>query len=294
MGGTEKWTYTLARQFQSAGHDVEVWCFLPGLTSDKLEAIDIPVLQRNSCDGRVYDLKLVNQNTCLPMVQGAEGYTVFTSHGPLHNLEYAPSGADQYVAVSPEVQEQVEKAGHASTVIYNGLDLEEFSPRMARPEGPTRVLSLCKSVATSWMLKDACKELEWGYTWVNYLQRPVWDVANLIQPHDIVVGCGRSALEGLACGKSVLVFDGRTEEPRADGWITRQNVDTLRQKNFACRTHNHYWHLPDLVEALKQWEPQDWSREWCMEHADVRKKAAEYLSLLPTQVHQPDLTAEYT
>jgi glycosyltransferase involved in cell wall biosynthesis len=279
VGGTEKWTYAMALELKRQGHEVDVFCFMPGVTSGHLENAGIG--RDLSEDG--YDLKIINGNTCLETLKDVKGFTVFTSHGPKHMLEHAAYGADAYVGVSPEVVARMSAFDKVGTVIYNGIDLKEFAPHSWDDDTP-RVLSLCKSVATSWMLSDACKKLGWEYTWVNYRERMVWDIANVIKPHSIVVGCGRSAIEGLACGKRVLVFDGRTEEPRADGWVTADNVEQLRQKNFSCRTHNFFWDVETLTTQLAQF-PTDtqWMRPWVMENADIRHKADQYLNLIGGQ-----------
>ena len=279
VGGTEKWTYAMARELQRRGYEVAVFTFACGLTAHKLAERGIRVFDKD-VPVEDFDLKLINSSTCLEQLRSVKGFTVFTSHGPKHPLEMPSSGADAYAAVSPEVQDRVAGLGHRAEVIYNGVDLSEFTAEFT-PDAysPPRVLSLCKSVATSWMLSDACNELKWPFTWVNYRERVVWDIAGLIHEHDIVVGCGRSAIEGLACGRAVLVFDGRTEEPRADGWVTRDNVEHLRRKNFSCRTQNEFWNVQALTEKLLQASPQPWSRSWAEHHADVRHTASQYLHL---------------
>ena len=92
---------------------------------------------------------------------------------------------------------------------------------------------MCKSVATTWMMEDACKALGYVHQWYHYQQQPTWDVATPMRYADIVVGCGRTAIEGLASGSSVLVFDGRQDAPLADGWVTADNVNELAERNFA-------------------------------------------------------------
>jgi len=274
-GGTEKWTYYTARELSRIGHDVEVFTFRDGLAGTALKEFCKVTTETPTGD---YDVIYSNHNTCLSQVQALGPPVIHTCHGPSNRLEVPVLGAWRYVGVSEEVVEGAMDHGIPMRLITNGVDLEEFCPQET-PSGPPRVLSMCKSVATSWMLQDACAELGWPYDWVHYTTKPRWEIATLMKEADIIVGCGRTAIEGLACGKEVLVFDGRTDEPMADGWVTEENVELLRRKNFSCRTNEYWWNVPSLTRTLQQYEPGNWSRAWAKENADISLKAQEYMKL---------------
>ncbi len=280
VGGTEKWTYTMAQELQRRLHEVEVFTFMRGTTSEKIEDF-FPVVDDPSLDG--YDLIMSNHNTCLSQVQHIPGYKVHTCHGPKHQLEQPVGGADAYVAVSPEVRKHGAELGFKMKVIGNALDLDMFAPPPQTTEVNVRprVLSMCKAVGASNMIEDCCKAAGFDYDTVHYLERPVWDTADLIKQADIVVGVGRTALEGLACGKAVFNFDGRTKEPRGDGWITNRNVDELSRFNFSSRATFKYWTVPELTDALLAFRPQSWSPQWVRTNANITDAALRYLSLVP-------------
>jgi len=270
LGGTQKWTHDMARELHRS-HDVEVFTFIKGHTSDKIEEFCPVITAVNSH----YDLVMSNHGPCLTVVQDKGDVVIHTSHGPAHGLERPYPGATQYVGVSEEVRQAYDPP---MEVITNGVNLLQFKPFEKDWEG-VRVASLCKNAGASHMLQDACGELGYAYEWVHYTAKPTWDVANLMRKSDVVVGCGRTAIEGLACGKMVLVFDGREDEPRADGWITEDNVEELRYRNFSCRTKHEFWDLPNLIEALSHLPGNGWQRAWAEKNADIRMKAARYIAL---------------
>jgi len=273
VGGTEKWVFYTAKELVRLGHSVSVFTTKTGITSGELEHF-CTVITELPTDK--FDLKILNHNLCEQVLRVIPGTPIFTSHGPLNPLEQPAPGAGLYVAVSKEIQTHHTNLGYSSRVITNGIDLEDYQPTETNNKRPM-VFSGCKSVGATRMLVDACKNLGYDLTSVHYTQRPVWDMASLIGAADIVVGCGRTAREALACGKPVLVFDGRRNEPRADGWITALNVNKLEEKNFACRTRWEYWNLKRLEEELMFVPEADWCRAWAEENADIRKKVQEYL-----------------
>jgi hypothetical protein len=278
VGGTEKWTYAMAEELHGRGHEVTVYTFIKGITSDQLEEFCEVITE----PAGEYDLILVNHNTCLGMVQEIVGYKIYTAHGPAHRLEMPVMGADRYVTVSREAQARWMAEGFQCEVITNGINLKEFYSTPSTFEKIPRVLSMCKSPLAGQMVKDACKMLGYPCYDVHYTDKPEWDTATLMRNADVVVGCGRTAYEALACGRQVLVFDWRRqhEGPRTDGWLRRDNIDEVRQFNCSTRCYSLHWYLNDLKQALEGYKPSSWGIEWAAENADIRHKVDQYLALI--------------
>lgn len=284
VGGSEKWTWTMAREFQRRGWEVEVFTFMLGETSSRLQEAGIPVVTQLS-PGRESpaDLMLVNHNTCLAMVQPVSGFKIHTSHGPINALEIPAAGADAYVGVTPEVRAAHARLGFDLTVITNGIDLEEFCSTlaMAGEVGIPRVMSMCKSDIARAMVAVAATNQGLPFDYIQYQRRPVWDTASLMRQADIVVGCGRTAYEALSCGKAVLVFDCRdkTRGPSADGWLTEENIEVCYQQNCATRCNDLRWDVDDLERALHEYRFTTWQRPWAEKNCNVRDKVDQYLAL---------------
>ena len=300
----------MACEMVRRGHQVDVWTFMTGMTSDRLLGIASVVEQP---DPAGYDLLMVNHNSCLAEVRNVPGLKVQTCHGPKHPLEMPHKGANLYIAVSAEVRAEYALRGfHGMGIITNGLNLEEFRPLGAREikfraergpaflEGTPHVLCMCKMEKARERIHAACQELGYGFETMQYIMDPVWDTATRMQQADIVVGCGRTIIEAMACNCEPLVLDARNEAKsiRTDGWVTAENVEDLRQCNFSTRRHGQAPSTEEVVELLRQYPGRsNWGAMWARENADIRQKADEYLSLMsvqtPEATHAPDLTAEY-
>jgi hypothetical protein len=277
VGGTEKWVYSMARNMKERGIDVEVFTFMKGMTSQKLEEAGIRVV---SSPGSEYDLSLINHNTCLAVCKKVRGPKVFTSHGPLHPLEFPMPGADFYVGVSEEIRATWIVRGFHLSVIRNGIDLEEFYPTANRNE-KKHILSMCKNPVAGAIVAAAAEAQGVTFEGVHYLARPVWDMAQMIQRADVVFACGRSAYEALACGKTVVVYDDRTGRgPSADGILTKGNVDLIAQCNCSTRYNDLQWDQHDVERAISEAGTSPWARPWAEKNTDIVKTVDAYLSLI--------------
>lgn len=298
VGGTEKWTYTMAKCLADRGHEIDVLTLMEGMTSERMVSFariaDKPLRPE-------YDLILANHGTAFYRTRETDGFKVFTSHGPTHRLEMPIGGADVYVGVSKEVVSRrlSESFPKDMLVITNGVDLTDFRPPSPRPiRDVPHVLVACKSAEAGNLACAAAEASGCTVEPVHYLSEPVWDMAARMRGADMVVGAGRTAIEALACGANVLCYDMRSKPhgPRTDGWITAVNVNHLAQVNFSTRAYGNVCDYAALVKLFAtRPESGTWQRAWAEENADIQTKADAYLSLLPKQdpVIEPDLTAEY-
>lgn len=274
VGGTEKWVYAMACELRARQHDVEVFTFMRGMTSEKLEEAGISVIDNPF--GR-YDLCMVNHGTCLAVVRAkCQGPVVFTSHGPHHPLEFPGPGADYYVGVSEEVRATHIQRGYDMQVIRNGIDLQEFCPGPVNDREP-RVLSMCKGIDAGAIVEAAAHRCGLNFFGVHYLGKPAWDMAREIRYADLVFACGRSAYEALACGKTVVVFDHRSAGLKADGLLTAENIGLVAQCNCSGRYGLLDWRMEDVERAMQEYAPSPWAREWAKCNVNIVEKADQYL-----------------
>ena len=306
VGGTEKWTHAMALEMMRRGHEVEVFCLVGGMTSSMMLSEGITVRMTM---GSGYDLAMINHNTCLGMANRIDCPKIYTTHGPLNPLEMPAGGADAYVGVSEELKHWYKQfLDRDLTVITNGVDLEKFYPKEPDKEsyisihgydqldtnksGP-RVLSMCKIPLAGAMVAEACRLQHLPFEGIHYISNPVWDTAELIQRHDIVVGVGRTAVEALACGKYVIAFDARAETGvQADGVLTPENIDLCRERNISTRTFKEQWTVEDIEKALYLYKKDDWGRAWAERNADIKDKAQQYLDLAEEISHGVDRAQE--
>jgi hypothetical protein len=67
---------------------------------------------------------------------------------------------------------------------------------------------------------------------------------------DVVLGCGRSALEAMACGRAVYVLG----HLGADGWVTPETYAALEQDGFAGRGSKRVTDTDELRTELRSYD----------------------------------------
>lgn len=273
LGGSETFTYTLAKECERRGFEVDVFTHNPsGVFSLRLNIVQ---KLRDS-----YDLILVSHNTCLPSVSLTEGPKIFTSHGVFPSLEQPIRGADHYVAISKEVADHLKKNGFDSTIIFNGVDCERFSPQKPIRDKLTRVLCLPQSERAMIVVKSACNIV--GAEFCS--AQEMWDVETLINEVDLVVTLGRGAYESMACGRAVVVFDYRwyIGKPLGDGIVTPDNDAEMSECNFSGRRYKREFNAESLAEEFRKYDPEMGpdNREIALERYNVEKQLDRYLELV--------------
>ncbi len=283
LGGSETFTYTMAMEFVKQGHHVHVFSFTRGLVSNKLQTLMV-----NSPDNE-YDLILVNHNSCLRKINrlrikeykiklGIKGYKIMTCHGIYHKLEQPIAGADKYVAISEEVQEHLKKLGFDSIIIRNGIDLDRFA--YTHKKKITTVIGACHGKEARDKVKRASNML--GLEYIG-IEDKVWTVEDIYNAGQVVVGLGRTALEAMACGANVIIYDSReyTEWKTCDGLVDLDNVFLIRKHNFSGRYYKKPVTEIELAEMIKQYNFDRGLRmkEYISTEHDISKQVKKYLML---------------
>jgi len=299
-GGTETWTETMATELVGRGHEVEIASFMCGTFADRMPC---PVLPIGNVAGRSYDLILVNHNTCLAMVQAVEGFKVFTSHGPAHQLEMPVRGADRYVAVSEEIQERYPHM--IQQVIRNPINLKRFG---IVPECliDADVLVATKNAKAAKIVMEAVKANKMSYGLAHYTMNPVYDMTDMIPHYRIVFTCGRGTLEALSCGKVVFSVNHSNGKLFGDGWVVHDKLPGMQAKNYSGRSSEQVFGPTDqlgttefIAGELKTSQAYEYAcnlyrpdgREWVEQHHDVRNICDQYLNLMDPQ-EQPEPVVE--
>lgn len=285
VGGSETWTFTMAREMMKRKFDVDVFTLQPGALANLLrDKIRInPKLKKE------YDLILVNHNTSLNHIRkaGIKGFKILVCHGIHMELEQPTKGADRYVAISEEVSQHLEDKGFENTIIRNPVDCEKFKPVLPISQGePNSVLMMSNSTAGVHLARKACEQLNLRFTFVS-MHYPRFDIENLINFVDLVVSLGRGCYESMACGRNVIIFDqryymeGNSEEGLADGLVTPQSIGKFVWNNCSGRTMNMRWGVEELKTGIMQYDSSFGisNRQFVLENLHVEKIADEYLKL---------------
>lgn len=234
-----------------------------------------------------YEAAFVNHWPCLDVISplGIAQKVVLTLHGPAHRLERPKRGADIYVSVSEEIQRAASEDGFLSEVIRNGVDLSRFSPR--RPLSPTlrRVGLLSNYRRAEKGVAMACEIAGCEFMGIggsSYRE----DVASAINECDLIVSVGRGAMEAMACGRALVIYDNRGYYPNTtDGYFTPAIGHTSRGCNYTGRALKVPVTPHSLADLLMQYDASHGpvNREYCEQHHDVRDQVGRYLALIDGQ-----------
>ncbi len=282
-GGSETWTLTVAAELVRRGHDVVVYAPEKGPFAD---AFPCPVL--TEVRGR-FDVGLVNHNTCIPAARRACGRVIMNCHGTFPPLEQPVPGADRYVAISEEVRAHVQSLGYDAALIRNPIDCGLFAPRRPIRDKLHTIFSLCQGDLANELLAAVCENRGWELRAVDNEHRGLGLEADMNEA-DVVVGLGRSAMEGLACGRAVLILDSRAYTPYAmDGLVTSDNAQALLECNLSGRRFAREATLESVSAELDSYRPElgSFGREFALANFEVGRQVDAYLDLAATIRRSP-------
>ena len=293
FAGSELWTYTLAAELQRTGHRVTAFSPDLGAVASKLEMIgarctaDVHTLPENCdviiCNHHDITSALHRRLPHVPIIAVVHGI----SHSDPQTGQMLPEHpvidfeVDQYVAVSEEVQTLLRDSYNiASVVVRNFFDLRRFTWTPASTEGaPRNILINCNYSRPQDEHVRVIREVAAHFgaqlrTIGANFQEVGWAVEEAISGSDVVVGMGRSVLEGFCMGKLALVH-GRWG---TGGVVTEQTYDVLKLTNFSGRNSNGRCASADeivgLIDEAIGHRQADWQRRSVEQHHDVREAAA--------------------
>lgn len=323
LAGSETWTETLALELKELGHSVH--CFSPnlGIVAQRLEDAGISCFSDVSASNikpysivleekieHTYDVIIANHNGIVKYLrsQFPRIPIISTIHGILHedsDGQIAPehpaldAGVQQFVSVSEEVQALLrQKYNIDSVIVRNFLDTEHFkSKHKIATKKPRQILfnsnynfpddkevQILRAVAKHYGAKLAA-------IGENFASAP--DVMQPIEISDVVIGMGRSVLEGLSAGRLGIVF-GRWGY---GGVIHEGNVEQLRSTNFSGRS-NEYEGIDveeKLIEQIDRFYTQAhmiWGRNYILRDHNAVYSAGMYVRMARELLGQPTQEAD--
>lgn len=294
---------TVAQALQRLGHEVVVAAEELGPMADHVERLAVPVARTpwelpESCDAVLANDAVITE----PLAMRYPGTRlVFVNHSAIfdHQLPSLAAGVVSAVVVPSERFAARVRALPLTVPIVRlrqPIDTDRFVPGIDLPRRPRRALVLSNYLHGA--RRDALVEA-WGkegveFTTVGAVGESQLDPVAAIQGTDIVVGKARSALEGMACGRAVYVFD----EFGGDGWVTPEVYAALEEDGFSGRSSGMPLDRARLRFDLASYDPDmGWlNREMAVTHHAARDHASRLVELLrgetPRQEDSPTPGAE--
>lgn len=264
LAGSETWVKTMFESLEELGHQV-------GAYVASREDLLIGKTVENP------DLAIINHNSCLNGLRHLNCKKIFTSHGIIPDLEQPVEGADIYVSVSEEVQDNLKKKGFESVVIRNPIDCDKF--KSTRPINSTIKKVLFSSNYQGYaknVVIHTCQELGIELEIIGGYNR-VSNIVEKINEADLVIGLGRTAYEAMACERNVIIFDYNG----ADGIATPESLLEFRRNNCSGRRYRKMFTVEDLKNEFSKYSQENGKRlrEYILENNNAKKIVKQYLEL---------------
>ena len=260
-GGSETYTYTVAQALLARGHRPTVVSPILGEVAERIRAAHVPVVDElQKVQGHPDVLHCQHNAMALAARAWFPGAPlVFHSHGTVPLPEQPPSvdlNIQRYVAVSDLVRRHLLGRGAPESlirVLENPVDLRRFAPGRKLSPTPQRalVLSAVMDGGTLGVIREACARMGIDLDVVGLDGTRTWDVERRIDEADVVFSLGRGAIESMAAGRAVFVYD----RHGADGWVTPETVDHLASHTFSGKRFARRLTPDELVAELDRYDP---------------------------------------
>jgi hypothetical protein len=237
LGGATTYLLTVAPALQRLGHEVTLYSPDAGATAGLARARGIDLVTSEDrlparCDA------VIVQDTVLSLELGAliEAPQVFISHGAELDMAAPPQvhgAVAAAVAMNDRVMARLEALaiGTERVRLRQPIDMDFFRSRGPIRERPKQVLLLGNYLRGTRraMITDVCAELGLRHEQIGRDATTSAAPAEGIGRADIVIGYGRSLLEGMACGRAAYLLD----HLGVDGWVTADSYPAMERDGFA-------------------------------------------------------------
>ena len=296
LGGTESYLLTVAEQFERLGHEVTIYAPEVGAGEAVARERDLEVVSESGAIPADLDAALVQDGAVSGEIAArCPGVPqLFVVHSTMFALQDPPQldGAVGVVVVlSDRVAARMRSFATPVKVVRMGqpIDTNRFVPREALPEVPRRALLL-----SNYSLPDRLETIESACSAAGIeLQRlgaaagSTTDVRPALAEADIVMGYARSALEGMACGRAVYVYDLHG----GDGWMTAESYAQIEGDGlgFAGSTGELILDRDTLAEDLRRYSASmgPINHDLVMAHHHAGRHAEELIELLSGLADRP-------
>ncbi|MEZ5286093.1 MAG: hypothetical protein R2712_15040 [Vicinamibacterales bacterium] len=195
----------------------------------------------------------------------------------------------RYVAVDETVRQRLEAEGiapDAIRVVLNEPDLDRCPPGPPLPDRPRRALAFAKNLGHLGAIRQACEARAIHLDVIgDAVGLVVRDPCARLDDYDLVFATALSALEAMACGRGVVVCDGRG----LAGWASAADFSRWRRRNFGLHLLEPALTAGHVGAAIDRYDPGDAAEVSRLVRAagGVRAQAAQFLALYDELRREP-------
>ena len=290
IGGSQGYLLLMAEQLERLGHHVVLHApERDGPLADLAAERGVRVARSPSALPSTCDVVLVQDGIMAHRL--AEAYPsvpqVFRCPSELFDLQLPPQ-LPGLVAASVALSERVAQRLRALALslevvrLTQPVDTSRFSGGEALRARPTRAVLLGNYLQGP--RRDLLVET-WSAAGVECviagnLGEPTLAPESVLADADIVVAKGRAAVEAMACGRAVYVYD----QFGSDGWVTPETYAALEADNFAGQATTAVPSAERLARDLGAYDPQMGmaNRDLAVHHHCARRHAEALVQVLAT------------
>jgi hypothetical protein len=237
LGGSESYLLTVAEQLDRLGHEAAIFAVERGRGAEVAREKALTLIGEAELDDD-FDAALVQDaGVSLQIAERCPGVPqLYVAHSEMWDLQAPPQlpgivGA--VVVLNDRVGERTRSFATGVEVVRlrQPIDAQRFASRGLLPEVPRRALLLSNNPSGDRiaMLESACENAGIELERLGGAAGQTVDPRPQLAAADIVIGYGRSILEGMACGRAAYVYDWKG----GDGWITAESYPAIEADGFA-------------------------------------------------------------
>jgi len=292
VGGTEVHLVTLADHLRRLGHEAVIYSPELGPYADYARRRGLEVTSQLS--ELPADCDVLLSQDALVAYDLAERYPralhVFRICGDVFDFQLPPQqeGVVDLVVVLGDRYARLAEGGGAKAPVIRlriPVDVDLRVPVGGIRNGPRRAVMLGNYGYRFDWVRSAWGEhgIEVERVGAANGSRPRYDVASALAGVDIVVAKGRAAVDAMACGRAVYVYD----VFGGDGWVTPDTYPALEADHFAGLATDRVIGPAELARDLAEYDPGMGitNRDLVVQHHNARDHVLELLSVLG--VHSP-------
>lgn len=240
LGGSESYLLTLAEQLQRLGHEISLYAAEHGPGAAVAQQRAIPLSQPGQLPDE-FDAAIV-QDAAVSYELAAQrpaSPQLFVAHSESFDLQAPPQFGEavrRVVALNDRVATRMRSFALEREVVRlrQPIDTERFTSRGRLPRRPRRALLLSNTPHEDRieMLEEACTAAKVELVRIGGRDGQTTDPRDALHSVEIVIGYGRSILEGMACGRAAYVYDWNGGE----GWVTPKSYRRIEADGFAGRS----------------------------------------------------------
>ena len=286
-GGTETYTFTVAKELDRLGHDTAIYSPNRGAMSEYARAQGVPVLSGDQLP-KSCDLVLAcDAATCHELAgRYLDAVIVDVVHSAEYLLQAPPQLSDRCqatVVLNDRIRRAVEaRAWHPPvTRLRQPIDLLRYAELGECQPVPRSVLVNSNYVADARaaMIADACRANGLKVTWIGGSGRSTPTPEHAIADADVVIGLGRSVIEAMAAGRAAYVYG----IMGGDGWVTPGRYAAMEADGFAGTSSPELLIDRDRMAAdLGNWDTEmgERNRDLASAHHSSREHAIALVDLV--------------